>query len=157
MQKLHLRPMQDGDIELFKKWLNCPHVSRWYTQPGDWIHEVKTRNTEFSFIKHFIALHNDKPVGFCQYYEYVKSGEAWHGNLDTTGVYSIDYLIGEPEYLRKGLGKQMVYGLLNLIKMEKGYKTVIVQPEPDNTGSCNTLLSCGFSLDQSNGIFILKI
>ena len=97
-----------------------------------------------------------KPIGFCQYYEYCHSGEDWHGNTDINGAYSIDYLIGDTEYLGKGFGGNIIRLLIKEIKLHNNAKRIIVQPEQDNKASCNALLSCGFCFDTVNGIYIME-
>lgn len=157
MQTLILRQLCNEDVALFEKWLYIPHVEKWYHEPLDWIDEVQKRNDEFSFLHHFIAEVEGKPIGFCQYYEYRHSGEDWHGNTDTNGTYSIDYLIGDPKYLGKGLGKGIIQILIEKIKLQNNAKRIIVQPEQENKASCNTLLSCGFTFDTNNEIFIMEL
>ncbi|WP_206459282.1 GNAT family N-acetyltransferase [Anaerovorax sp. IOR16] len=149
-----LRALNDNDIALFKKWLYTPHVAAWYHDPLDWIDEIEKRNSNFTWLNHFIVEYKDKPIGFCQYYEYFNSGETWHGNIEVSGTYSIDYMIGEIEYLGKGFGKQIIGALIGKIKIHENAKRVIVQPEPENKASCKTLLSCGFEFDSENEIYI---
>ena len=157
MKKLILRRFCNEDMMLFQKWLYMPHVAKWYHDPLDWIEEIQKRNDEFAFLHHFVAELAGKPVGFCQYYEYHYSGENWHGNIDTNGAYSIDYLIGDTEYLGLGFGKEIVRFLIEQIKSQNNAKRIIVQPEQENKASCNTLLSCGFSFDSNNEIFVMEI
>lgn len=157
MNKLLLRQLREEDVDQFEKWLYTPHVAKWYHDPLDWIDEVKKRNGEFSFLHHFIVELDGKPIGFCQFYEYRHSGEDWHGNTDIYGTYSIDYLIGNAEYLGQGFGKEIIKLLIEKIKLQNNAKRVIVQPEQENKASCNTLLSCGFSFDKNNEIFIMEL
>lgn len=157
MQKSILRQFHNADIILFEKWLYIPHVAKWYHDPLDWIDEVKKRNSEFSFLHHFIVELEGKPIGFCQYYEYHHSGEDWHGNIDITNTYSIDYLIGDTEYLGKGYGTAIIKALIEEIKLHNNPNRIIVQPELENKASCNTLLSCGFCFDSNNEIYIMEI
>lgn len=157
MQELTLREFCDEDIQLFKKWLYLPHVAAWYHDPLDWIDEVEKRNSKFSFLHHFIVEKDDKAIGFCQFYEYHYSGEDWHGNIDVNGTYSIDYLVGDTEFLGKGYGTEIIKALIDKIKMQNNAKRIIVQPEPENIASCKTLLSCGFSFDMANEIYILNL
>ena len=157
MSKITLRPLTDNDIPLFKKWLYVPHVQVWYDDPLDWIDEVEKRNGDFHWLNHFIVEYEGKAIGFCQYYEYINSGETWHGNTEIKGTYSIDYMIGEAEYLKKGLGKAIINELIQRIKAINNAKRIIVQPEPENKASCGTLISCGFSFDKENEIYILSL
>ena len=73
------------------------------------------------------------------------------------GTYSVDYLIGDTDYLRKGFGTKMVKSLIERIKTQTRAKRIIVQPEPENTASCNTLLSCGFTLDKTKSFYVLTL
>lgn len=157
MQELALRELRDEDIPLFKKWLYLPHVAAWYHDPLDWIDEVEKRNDAFIFLHHFIVVQDGKDIGFCQFYEYHHSGEDWHGTTEINGTYSIDYLIGETDYLGKGFGKAIIMALIEKVREQHNAKRIIVQPEQENKASCNTLLACGFSFNKINEIFILEL
>lgn len=148
-----LRKFEDSDLPLLKRWLYLPHVAAWYHDPLDWIEEVEKRNDKFSFLHHFIAEQSGKAIGFAQFYEYHHSSEDWHGDTELAGTYSIDYMIGDSDYLGKGLGKAIVRELVGCIEAQAGAKCIIVQPEPENKASCGTLLSCGFTYDGKNGIY----
>ena len=157
MDELLLRKLSDEDLPLLKRWLSLPHVCLWYHDPLDWLREVEKRNGEFSFLHHFIVEVGGHAVGFCQFYEYRHSGERWHGDTDVEGTYSVDYLIGDIDYLRKGFGTKMVKSLIERIKTQTRAKRIIVQPEPENTASCNTLLSCGFTLDKTKSFYVFTL
>jgi predicted acetyltransferase len=58
-------------------------------------------------------------------------------------IFSIDYLIGEPGYLRRGYGKEKLAQMLEMLR-KTGAKTVIVEPERDNTASNHALEANGF-------------
>ena len=155
MNKLKLRVLENRDIELFRKWVYEDHVAKWYEQPLDWINEIENRYNEFNWIHHFIVVCNEKDIGFCQLYEYKEGGEDWHGNIELEGTYSIDYMIGEKEYLNKGFGSEIIKLLIQKIFAMPDAKRIIVQPEIDNTPSCKALLSAGFAYDTKNRLYIL--
>lgn len=157
MSELILREIMDKDVPLFKQWLYLPHVSKWYHDPLDWIEEVEKRNSDFVWLHHYIVETNGYTIGFCQYYEYHNSEEVWHGDVEVEGTYSIDYMIGESDYLKKGLGKAIIKELITKVSSIANAKRIIVQPEPENAASCKTLLSCGFRFDEVNGIYLLNI
>jgi RimJ/RimL family protein N-acetyltransferase len=152
-----LRPFQQEDLARFRHWLTLPHVAKWYTEPEDWLYELEHRSDEFHWISHFIVEHGDLPIGFCQFYAYRLSGETWHGNLPVEGAYSVDYLIGETEYLKKGFGRQIVLALIARIREQTGATHIFVQPEAENVASCQTLLSAGFHFDSANRVYILDL
>ena len=134
-------------------WLNKEHVKRWYGDPNDWLIEVKGRNDKFEFIKHFIALYDDTPIGFCQYYACSDANEDWYGKIPLMGTYSIDYLIGEENYLGKGLGKAIIDLLIKNVFSLVDSERIIVQPDKENKASCNSLLSNGFIFDADNNVY----
>lgn len=148
MEKIILRPFRDEDIALMEKWLFVPHVAKWYKHPNHWLRELHNRHDEFSFLTHFIAECEGKPIGFCQYYDtyFAKEHEVWNEshNTDKQGqIYSIDYLIGEPEYLRRGFGKQMIAQMVDRI-WRLGAQKIIVEPEKENAASNRSLETNGF-------------
>lgn len=153
---LSLRPLTDTDIPLFKTWLHRPHVAKWYHDPEDWLVEVRGRESEFSFIRHFIAERGGEPIGFCQYYRCADVEEEWYGTADLAGVYSIDYLLGDENNLGQGLGRAIIKQLAQKVFAIPGARRIIVQPEAENAPSCRALLSAGFSFDQKQGIYTLK-
>ncbi len=154
---LWLKKFTDQDIPLLTKWLDAEHIKPWFTDPQAWLDEVREREGEYSWIRHYIICRSSATIGFCQYYPYWKSGEDWHGNIPVEGTYSIDYLIGEVENLKKGYASAAVRLLGERIAEEKDAKRIIVQPETDNHASRNTLLSAGYSYDTANGLFLLEI
>jgi len=149
MAELVLRPLCDNDIPLMERWLYTPHVAKWYRHPDHWLNELRERHGEFSFLIHFIAEYEDVPIGFCQYYDcyYAQQHEVWNDQwrvVDKQGkIFSIDYLIGEPDYLRRGFGKEMIARMLIMLRNARA-KTVIVEPERDNTASNRALEANGF-------------
>ena len=64
----------------------------------------------------------EPPSSFCQYYACKDSDELWEGYTALGGSYSIDYMIGETDYLRKGFGKKIVGDLTNRIMLHNDAK-----------------------------------
>ncbi|MCL2353871.1 MAG: GNAT family N-acetyltransferase [Defluviitaleaceae bacterium] len=150
---LELRLLNDADLPLVEGWLNKKHVKRYYDVPGlcsidDWIHEIKERHGEFSFLTHLIISHKGRPIGFCQYYKCVDSDEDW-GALEVEGSYCIDYLIGEEAYLGKGLGKESLTKLVDKIFTLPDAKRIVADFDESNKASEKALLSSGFKLFDS--------
>lgn len=142
---LIFRPFWEADFSLIERWLYLPHIAQWYDCPGDWLNEIRNRYGEFSFIKHFIAELDGIAIGFCQYYDccFGQEYEDWYKVQKQGEVFSIDYLIGEPDYLHKGYGSEMVRILTSTIRL-LGAKKIIVQPEKDNIASRRALEANGY-------------
>jgi RimJ/RimL family protein N-acetyltransferase len=151
--ELTLKPLLDKDIELFCKWLNKDYIYKWLCPDGEeyreaWLDEVKNRNTKYPYMKHFIVYYNDAAIGFCLYMdcyfdrEYIP--EHYGIIVEEEGtVFEIGYLIGEEEYLNKGIGKLIVRKLEETIAATGG-KEILADPAEENIVSIKTLLSNGF-------------
>ena len=151
---LKTRAFEDSDLHLLDKWLHKEYIKKWFEVSGictidDWLHEVKNRNGEFKWLNYFIVLWKGCPVGFCTYYQCIDAKEEWYGDISLEGAYSMDYLIGEEDYLGKGIGKKMIVKLVEMIFAHESAKRIIVQPDENNKASCNVLLSKGFSFDNN--------
>ena len=160
INKLKLRLLDDTDIPLMETWLNKEHIKKWYDIPpictvDDWISEIKNRKEEFDFITHFIAVYEQTPVGFCQYYKCEDSEEDWYGKTPLLGTFSIDYLIGEQAYLGKGIGKAIIVLMVEKIFSLNDAERIIVQPDEKNGASCKALLSSGFVFDSKNNVYLI--
>ena len=151
-RQIALRPFWDADVALMERWLYYPHVAEWYKYPEHWLNEVNDRYGEFSFLNHFIAEYEGTPIGFCQYYDcfFAQEHEVWNDEWhvgDRQGeTYSIDYLIGETEYLNKDYGKEIVR-LITEKARDAGAKRIIVEPEKDNTASNKVLIANCYNYD----------
>ncbi len=153
--KLTLHPLTDEDMPLLETWLRRPHVLKWYEDTDSWLAELRGRGGEFCWLHHYIARLAAQPVGFCQYYDCwdAREMEDWY-EVDAPGqLYSIDYLIGEPAFLGRGLGKQLVALLTGTVRSITGAKQIIVQPDEANLASCGVLLANGYRYDEARGYY----
>ena len=144
MEDLKLKRITDEDVKLIESWLRKDYIIKWFSDADEWLHEVKNRDGEFSFISHFIVMNKERTIGFCQYYKCVDAKEEWYGDTVIDGAYSMDYLIGEEEFIGKGLGKEIIRLLNDEIFSLPDSKMIILKPEEDNKPSCNALLANGF-------------
>lgn len=156
-KSLYLRKIEEKDIALMNAWLYKPYILHWYEDPEAWIDEIKQRNDSFAFIHHFIVMGGERPVGFCQYYDCYDAGEDWYSVQIPGQTYSVDYIIGEEEYLNKGYGKRIIHLLIDRIQEETQAKEIIVQPEEENLPSCKALISCGFEYNKATACYQLKL
>lgn len=153
--EITIKPIQDNDIPLFKEWLDKDYIYKWFCPDGEverkaWLDEV---NSKYHFQKHFIVCHNDKKIGYCLYTDcfFLKNlEEAGHDFEDLYGdvseknhTYEIGYLIGEEEYLNKGVSKIIIRKLEEKI-IELGGCEIAADPSEENVFSIKALLSNGF-------------
>jgi RimJ/RimL family protein N-acetyltransferase len=155
-----LKPLLEEDIALFSTWLNKEYIYKWFCPNGEeereaWLNEINERNGKFHFLSHFIVYHNDKKIGYCLYADcfflkdiqeenYNYDGADLYGDIpEKNHTYEIGFLIGEEEYLNKGIGKIVIQRLEEKI-IEIGGKEIASDPSEKNIASVKTLLSNGF-------------
>lgn len=152
---MNLRRLEDKDLNIVYAWLLKPRIKHWFHPTEEWVSELELGSTKFSFITHFIVEEKGKPIGFCQYYYFPLGGETWNGSIPAKDCYSIDYLIGDDDYIGKGYSRRIVTELINHIRDNTDARYVIAQPEEDNTVSKKTLLSAGF--EKKDDIFVFTL
>ena len=148
--KITLRPFQDTDVALFTSWLHKAYILKWYQDPEEWLIEIKGRHDEYDWIHHFIVMDNKTSIGFCQYYDCydAKDLEDWYTVNQRGNMCSIDYFIGNEEYLGKGYGKDIVHILTEYVKHAVNAYEIVVQPDEDNNASNGVLLANGYVYDR---------
>lgn len=147
---LIIRPLTDEDVTLLTTWLYQDYVLKWFDNPQDWLAEVNGRQNEYNWIHHFIVMHGDIPIGFCQYYDCFDSNEDWFTITRAGDTYSIDYLIGKKDYLNKGYGKSIIRLLTETVRRNTTATQIIVQPDTENHASNHVLLANGYVFDEAN-------
>jgi RimJ/RimL family protein N-acetyltransferase len=151
--EITLKPLRDKDVNLFCKWLNKEYIYKWFCPDGEeekaaWLNEVKNIDGKYNHYKHFIVNYNDINIGYCLYmdiyFEQEYLQEIYEITVDkSNSVFEIGFLIGEEEYLNKGIGKIIVKKLEEKIT-EIGGKEILADPYEENIPSIKTLLGNGF-------------
>ncbi len=152
MGKISLNRIEDASVDLLARWLQKEHVSKWYGDAESWLAEIRNRHGAYSFLHHFMVCLDDRPIGFCQYYDCFFAQEDWYRVCEENKTYSIDYFIGEEDCLKKGYGKQIVSELESMIR-QTAAECIIVQPDEENAASVNLLLTCGYTFDAARQFY----
>lgn len=116
--------------------------------------EVEKQDGAFRWLHHSIVECGGKPIGFCRYYTCADSDELWEGFPAMGGSYSIDYLIGETGYLRRGIGRQIVTALTERIRAHGDAERIVAAPDQKNRASCGLLLASVFTFDTDRSIYV---
>ena len=148
------RRVNRDDFPLLGNWLAQPHVLRW------WHHEHTSDAVERDFgpsvdglepSEDYLVLLGDRPIGLIQcsfYADYPGYAAEMEPLIDLPyGTVTIDYLIGEPDLLGRGLGTRVIADFAKRIWDSKPSATCIVVPVPSaNQASGRALLGAGFHL-----------
>ena len=114
MEEIAFRRVTRDDFPLIGRWLAEPHVARW------WNHEFTPEAVERDFgpsvdgaepSEDHLVLLDGYPIGLVQYSRYEDYPEylaelAPHLDVPAHAV-SIDYLIGDPRQIGRGLGSRL--------------------------------------------------
>jgi aminoglycoside 6'-N-acetyltransferase len=145
---ISFRPLRREDFALLGTWLAEPLVARW------WNHDHRPEAVERDFgpavdgrepAEMFIVTADSRPFGLIQRYrigdypEYLDELSAvWPV---PEGSISIDYLVGEPELRRRGLGSLMI---ARFVELSRGAADVVVPVVVANRASWRALEQAGF-------------
>lgn len=150
--EVSLRPMQYEDLPLVSRWLDQPHVRRWWVADRSDMATLRikygpridgTEPTEM-----FVIAEGSRPVGFIQCYlidddpEWVR---ALSGVVETVDAAGLDYLIGEPDAVGRGLGAQAIRAFVPMVYTRWPVQTVVVSVQQANLPSWRALEYAGFT------------
>jgi aminoglycoside 6'-N-acetyltransferase len=148
---LRFRRVTRSDLALLRDWMSRPHVERWWREPTD-AASVEARYgpsidgddpTEL-----FIVERHLTPVGFIQWY-LIDDNPGWKAALvpavEADHAAGIDYLIGDPELVGKGLGPTIIDQFVAERWSEHPQVcAVIVDIEQENRRSWRAVEKAGF-------------
>jgi aminoglycoside 6'-N-acetyltransferase len=147
--ELTLQPMQAQDLELVKKWLDEPHVAKWYLAGFTLEEELKDLResiTGETATHPLLALERDRPIGWGQWYLCSDYPEHAAGVRARDGDVGIDYAIGDPQRIGRGAGTALIAALVAHVRQRRPAAAVTADPQATNVGSRRALEKNGFRL-----------
>jgi RimJ/RimL family protein N-acetyltransferase len=144
-----LRPMRLEDLALVERWLGEPHVARWYLAGSSL--EAELEDTRLSVsgaqaVHMFVVLHDDEPVGWCQWYLCADDPE-WAAEVGAEpGDVGVDYAIGDAARVGGGVGTELIGVLVRLVRAASPGCGIIADPDAQNAASRRVLEKNGFGL-----------
>jgi aminoglycoside 6'-N-acetyltransferase len=146
------RPMTYDDLPLLTRWLAEPHVREWWRgEPRD-LAAVTAKYGAYldgrEKTELFVVMEGERPVGMIQRYVIADHAD-WAATLrpvtNTTGAAGIDYLIGEPDAVGRGVGTAAIATLAHETVTRYGAETVVVAVQQGNRASWRALERAGFT------------
>lgn len=140
-----LNPLDGQHVDLISKWRNHPHV---YQNWGGPKAHIQIRKEIESLVQNdktnaYVVYYQSRPIGFMQSYQALPDKKGWWPN-EPRGTWGIDFFIGESEFLRKGLGSQLVKEFSDHLLKSSSVLRIIADPAFDNEISHRTLKRAGF-------------
>ena len=145
---LTLRSMTAQDLELVARWLVTPHVTKWYVTGGvdAEIDDIRPSVAGEQPPHMLIVEEERRPIGWCQWY--LLSGYPdYEADVDgQPGDVGIDYAIGDPACIGRGLGTDLIGLLRGLIREIHPGAGIVADPDAANTASRRILEKNGFGI-----------
>jgi aminoglycoside 6'-N-acetyltransferase len=148
---LSFRALEPGDLPMLSEWLSESHVSKWWREPSD-IESVRGRYgsaVEGSDPTDLFVVELDgAPIGMIQRY-LVRDDDQWERSLApfvrTEDAAGIDYLIGAPSAIGRGVGSAMIASFARETWAHRAdICRIVVAVQRDNRASWRALERAGF-------------
>ncbi len=146
------RPLHQDDFGLLSTWLERSHVQAWWRDPSApeaVARKYGPRVRGESPTEVFIVGVDDRDVGMIQRYRIADHPE-WlvvlaQTGFDAASAAGIDYFIGEPESVGRGVGTAMIRAFTDQLFADlPDVECVAVTPQSANIASCRVLEKAGY-------------
>jgi aminoglycoside 6'-N-acetyltransferase len=149
--KLSFRCLQREDFALLSQWFSRPHVEPWWREehdPGSVERKYGPAVDGTDPTQLFVVEQDGGPIGFAQLYR-LDDNPGWEQALAAAGAFDgaagIDYLIGEEVAVGRGLGPEMIGGLVEMAwQCYPAAVEVVASVQQGNRRSWRALEKAGF-------------
>ena len=146
--EISFRRLRTPDLVLMHRWLNAPHVVRWWHSEGTSYRAVEEEYLPYiegrEPVGPYLILHGDRPIGYVQAY-LVSHDEEYARLVDVVSSAGVDLFIGEEEFLHRGLGSHLLRRFLaQKVFSDPGVEVCVIGPEPKNAAAIRAYEKAGF-------------
>lgn len=151
-EDIEFKTLEKEHFPLLHRWLNEPHVKRWYNENIDLsrIEAVIEKYTPYingvKPTRAFIIFHAKKPIGYIQTYrinDYPEYSKHLALGEEAAGI---DLYIGDADYVYKGLGSEIIKQFMkDFIFEQTDVSSCVIGPEPKNVSAIRAYKKAGFS------------
>lgn len=122
------------DVELVHKWMNQPHVARFWNQA--WSLDKWTRHLDElardSYVAPLLIAHRERPVCYLELYRAARHFVAEHYGAHPHDV-GVHIAIGETQMKGKGLGTQICRSMFDAIfSADPSCRRIVTEPDVRN-------------------------
>lgn len=154
------REVTTADFTLLITWRRRPHVMKWWgdKDAGSLLEEFKKEMADPN-VERYVVAHEEQDFAFMQVCD-AHAEETWWPDA-SPGTWAIDYLIGEPDLIGKGLGTQLIAAFTDMLFERPGTHMVTADPEPGNIASIRACEKAGYRqhglVDTPDGVCMLMV
>ena len=144
------RRMTYDDLPNVVKWQRAPHVREWWfnavATPAAAAERYGPRIDGEVATRMWVVGIDGRDVGYAQDYR-VSDHDDYAVKTAQPGAIGFDYVIGEPDLVRRGLGTRMIWEFLRdvLVPDYPEAPTFLASPSHRNAASLRALAKCGFT------------
>ncbi len=157
-------PLQKTHFPLLLKWLKAPHVKTWWGKGIVWTQALieekygtypdryRIENDQKKPFNAYILSVDDIPIGYIQLFsidDFPREDGYFAGAIPQNCA-AMDWYIGEPDYLGKGIGTKALDLFLNTIAF-KTFNAVCVDPDAINVIAIRVYEKVGFKIIEAIG------
>ena len=136
------RPVTEADLPMLERWLNAPHVRRWWGEPADEVAGIKADFDEPA-MQSFIVLYDGEEFAYLQCYR-IAADDLSFGDRPERTV-GIDQFIGLADRAGIGHGPAMIDAFVRKV-FDEGMERVVLDPHPDNAQAVRAYEKAGFTV-----------
>jgi RimJ/RimL family protein N-acetyltransferase len=152
--KIHFTALAKSHFLLLLKWLEKPHVKRWWDQDiqwtsaliqkkfGSYVKGYKLEKGKAKKIKAYIVCVDEIPIGYIQLYNAYDFPRSKPLQGLPESLAAFDIFIGEENYIGSGIGSKIIALFLN--EYAAAYKYVFVDPDSFNHAAIRAYEKTGF-------------
>jgi len=142
-------PVQPQHYPLLQKWLGEPHMQEWWGDPDTELGYIRDMVEGRDTTRPFLIAFEGNPIGYIQYWfighhqneQWIRD-HPWLSELPSEAI-GVDLSIGCSEKLSMGIGSAALAAFVATLR-EKGHKTIIIDPDPDNARAVRAYTKAGF-------------
>jgi aminoglycoside 6'-N-acetyltransferase len=144
-RRYEFRPMTAADLTTIRRWLDTPHVARWWANPGEQF-ELVRGDLDHPGMDQFIVATGGRPFGYLQCYDLVTWPDEAFGS-QPKGTRAIDQFIGEADMVDRGHGSAFIRAFVDDL-LAAGTPRVLTDPDPANARAIRAYEKAGFAADR---------
>jgi len=139
---IKLRPTRLDDLDLLKLWDEQPHVIASGVDGDEWQWETELQHNP-EWRDQFIAELNGRPIGYVVIINAAREESHYWGDV-SEDIAAIDIWIGEPDFLGKGYGTQIMQQAIAKCFANPEINTILIDPLSSNVRAHRFYEKLGF-------------
>jgi aminoglycoside 6'-N-acetyltransferase len=140
--EISFAPLTEADLPMLARWLERPHVRRWWGDPKAEIAGIRAGLGDPGFGPH-LFFEGGRAAGYIQWW---RPDGSWRIPVDAPPgtTRGIDLSIAEPTDCGRGLGPRVVRAFVERLAAQ-GIRRFLIDPHPDNAAARRAYAKAGFA------------